>query len=156
MGYEFRVYLGPYLLCLNPRVVTNLSILTCSKDDCPRSMRSVSADENFCPRCGSPVAHRATTRKEKKISLDDIVEVDTFIQFGEHPDQDYLLPNVTELGGRDLWLESGGARSETEIVPAMISADVAVFMRDYKAHIDRVVNAYGKSNIEIKWGALSE
>jgi len=155
MGYEFRVYLGPYMVCLNPRIEVAHSVLTCSKDDCPRSMRAVSADENFCPRCGAPVAHRAVTRKKQKIDIHDVVAVDTFVVFGADPDRDILLPNRTTWGARPLWLESDLGESEIEITPALVSADAAVFIRDYREHIDKVVTAYGKGNVEIKWGVLS-
>lgn len=159
MGYEHRVYFGPYIRAENPEITKNVTFPACGNDDCPRSMRRCDSNVQFCPRCGSPTAHRASTRRERKVNPYDAVEAHLnslmlFNDEGGDPSKDVFVPNRTEVSGRDCFYESGD-EGQFEVTGAQITGDIVWFNAQFAAAIKAVRNAYGEENVTIAWGVLS-
>jgi hypothetical protein len=160
MGYEHRVYFGPYIRAENPEVVQNVTFPSCGNDDCPRSMRRVEHDVSFCHRCGAPTAMRATTRKARTVNPYDAVEahlndVMLFNDEGGDPDKDILIPNRTEVVGRSCFYDNESGDGQFEVTSALIEHELGWFGLNFAAAIKAIHDAYGSENVTLAWGVLS-
>ena len=160
MGYEHRVYFGPYIRAENPEIKKNVTFPACGDDTCPRSMRRVSDGVNFCPRCGHAVAQRATTSKERKVNPYDAVEehlndLMLFNDEGGDPDKDIFVPNRDTVSERTCFYDGSTGDGQCEVTSALIEGDLGWFGLTFATAIKAVHDAYGSENVTIAWGVLS-
>lgn len=169
MGYSYRTYIGPHVVCKVEIMDKPRFVPVCTNDQCVAFKRTDRTwDGRFCSYCGMQIGNIAVVEKEPAIDADDfsydrlserLVPPGGDARFNyvrEHGIEIYM-PNidVPEIE-RDMHLESREPFGHMLIPADTINKEVISFIRFFFDDLALLRDAYGERNVEVKWGIIQD
>lgn len=155
MGSHMQVVLGPYLQVKSKKDIVNQEqVLTCSDTNCKNHQKNIQIKSKFCPDCGA-----GTSIKEYSIvykASADSVASDEYELFEdklyspEYQDN-ILIPN--QYSPSKIRIDSDGSGA-INLMEVDFQKDIDWFKNKYQEQIERIIEVFGKSEVEIKFGIV--
>jgi hypothetical protein len=160
MGLDDTTYLGPYLHCKVSKTDSKTIRRTCTNNTCPN--RNGCMYSKFCHQCGSPIGDVEFSVKANTVNICELRK--KINEALATPCGDYF--DELSKNGIDIWFgnwhrPSKSSRSftcdDTQLTPieaGVVKNEIDEFVLQYKSAIAVIEEAYGKDNVEVKWGLI--
>ena len=175
MSIDYTVHVGPYVKCANPFVEQDEKSKGCTNPVCQFYKKLIHMLQNslghgvatFCQGCGQPISEWATKKITTKVNSSELFEFEM---------NQRLCMAATEYGFKELKNE----KSKIEIWIANVKRpycgvnfdpketnnyfdltnhnskeEMEGFLASFAIEIDKLEKAYGKNNVEVKWGIFN-
>jgi len=162
MSLDYTTYLGPYLQCKVSKTDSMTTRRTCTNSACPNQNGHMNS--KFCYECGSPIGDVGFIVKANKVDSGDIREA---IHNDMCPPGGEYFYKLSRDQGIDIWIGNlyrtknsrpfSFDREESQLIPigaGVMKGEIDEFVAQYAKQIEVIEKAYGKDNVELKWGLI--
>lgn len=159
MGYNTRLYIGPYVLingCREEEI--SKSVNTCSNINCEvyKLNQPCTEKQKFCIECGSPFKEKKYKDKIKLSASNCLWSNKDFIDELAYTDQ--------MLGESSVWISNqklpfrkslnGDENFDLDLTTVNYQKEIDWFKEKYAKIFDYIQSEFGNDSIEIKWGVV--
>ncbi len=166
MSINHHLCLGPYIVCTARLVPSQKTLRSCTNETCDNHKKEYanggpsfrSAGMDFCPKCGAKVGDVVVSLQSQNVNHWKMRE--------EVNESLHCVNRETDRSEKHVWVincwkDSLGKEiidrcdeAEVSIQPEIIKADLVWFRTVFREEIEKMSQAYGNENVEVRWGLI--